>query len=202
MTEIDRTLPSARRVLDFWINEIGEEGWYAGTPAIDAATRDNFLDAWIAAEEGGLGLWLTDAEGILAFLILTDQFPRNMFRGSGQSFATDDLALAAAKEAVARNVDLEIERPARQFFYLPYEHSEDLVDQDTCIALFEERMPDPEKILHAKAHRAIIARYGRFPHRNKALARMSTEEEALWLANGGYPATVEALRAGDAPYLP
>lgn len=202
MTEIDRTLPSARRVLDFWINEIGEEGWYAGTPEIDAKIRDEFLDLWLEAEEGGLGLWLTDAEGILAFLILTDQFPRNMFRGSGQSFATDDLALAAAREAVARKVDLTIPEPQRQFFYLPYEHAEDLATQDACIALFTERMPDAEKILHARAHREIIARYGRFPHRNKALSRMSSEEEALWLAHGGYPATVEALRAGKEPYLP
>lgn len=202
MTETDRTLPSARRVLDFWINEIGEEGWYAGTQAIDQAIREEFLDLWLEAEEGGLGLWLTDAEGILAFLILTDQFPRNMFRGSGQSFATDDLALSAAKEAVARKIDLTIPKPQRQFFYLPYEHSEDLADQDACIALFAERMPDAEKLLHARAHREIIARYGRFPHRNKALARLSTEGEALWLANGGYGATVEEMRAGKAPYLP
>lgn len=195
----ERTSASAQRVLDFWL-KLGPAGWYAGTPEIDAGIRDLFLDDWEEARAGGHGLWLTDPEGALAFLILTDQMPRNMFRGSAQGFDTDPLALAAAKAAVARDWDMAVAVPQRQFFYLPYEHSEDPADQDAAVALFETRMPEPEMLLHARAHRAIIRRFGRFPTRNAALSRGSTPAELAWLAQGGYGAVVAAMRAGQEPF--
>lgn len=200
MTE--RTVGSARRVLDFWLDDLGPAGWYAGTPEIDARVHDLFLDDWEEARAGAHGLWLTDPAGALAFLILTDQMPRNMFRGAAQAFDTDPLALAAAKAAIARDWDLAVPAPQRQFFYLPLEHAEDSADQDRAVALFESRMPEPELLLHARAHRAIIGRFGRFPGRNAALSRRSTATEAAWLAQGGYGAVVAAMRAGQEPAFP
>ena len=132
----------------------------------------------------------------MAYLIVTDQFPRNMFRGTGRAFATDGAARAAAKAAIAKGWDRRIDPPARQFFYLPLMHSECLVDQDRCVRLMMERMPDSEdNLLHAKAHRDVIRRFGRFPYRNEALARHDTGPEAAYLAEEGYGGTVRTLQA-------
>ena len=181
-------------VLAFWLDEIGPEGWYAVSPAIDARVRDRFLPAWQDATEGAFGLWLTYPSGVLAYLILTDQFPRNMFRDDPRAFATDPMARAAAKGAILRDWDLRIDPPARQFFYLPLMHSEDPVDQDRCVRLFVDRMPG-DNVLHARAHRTVIRRFGRFPFRNQALGRATLPDEAAWLADGGYGAEVRALQA-------
>lgn len=183
-------------VVAFWLDEVGEAGWYAGGEALDARVREKFEELWTRATEGALGLWLTYPTGVLAYCILTDQFPRNMFRGTAQAFETDPIARAAAKMAVDRDWDLRISLPARQFFYLPLEHSEVLVDQDHAVRLIHMRMPGAdETLLHARAHRDVIRRFGRFPFRNAALGRTDTPDEVAWLAEGGYGATVEALRA-------
>lgn len=186
-------------VLDFWLGEVGPDGWYAGDAALDARCYDAFLDLWQAAREGGLDHWIEGTVATLAYLILTDQLPRNMHRGSADSFATDPLALAAAHRALDEGWDLGAPEPERQFFYMPFEHSETLEDQDLSVRLMEERMPsDPEMALHARAHRDIIARFGRFPTRNAALGRETTPDEAAFLADGGYGALVNALRASHA----
>ena len=184
-------------VLDFWLNEVGEDGWYAGGDALDARVRDRFLPTWEAAMEGRLGLWLTSPLGALAYVIVLDQFPRNMFRGDPRSFASDRHARAAAKTAIAREWDLKVPEPERQFFYMPLEHSENLVDQDRCVRLMVARLPETgaEQILHARAHREQIRRFGRFPTRNEVLRRQNTPEEAEFLARGGYRALVEEMRA-------
>ncbi len=135
-------------ILAFW-NALGPGGWYAVDDVVDAAIRDRFHPAWRAARGGAFRHWCTTPEGALAYLILTDQFPRNMFRGSSDAFATDALALGAARGALLRGHDLQIAPPARQFFCLPLMHSEALADQDRCLALFRERMPDPGNVRHA-----------------------------------------------------
>lgn len=186
-------------VLDFWLGQIGPEGWYAGGEEVDALCMI-FADLWQAAREGGLDHWADGTVGSLAFLILTDQIPRNIHRGSELAFATDALALAAAKRALTEGWDLGAPEPERQFFYMPFEHSEDPEDQATAIRLMEERLSsDPDMALHARAHAEVIRRFGRFPTRNAALGRVSTAEEENYLAEGGYGAVVKALsHAGDA----
>lgn len=183
-------------VLDFWLGSIGPDGWYAGGDEIDALCL-SFVDVWQAARDGGLDHWVDGTIGTLAYLVLTDQLPRNMFRGQADSFATDPLALAAAKRAVAEGWDMGAPEPDRQFFYMPFEHSEDMADQDTAVRLMEERLSsNPEMALHARAHREVIRRFGRFPSRNAALGRDTTDAEAAFLSAGGYPAVVAELRAG------
>ena len=186
-------------ILDFWLGEIGPEGWYAGGDEIDASIRERFAEIWQAAFDGGLEHWVEGTVGSLAYLILCDQFSRNMHRDTAKAFATDPQALAAAKKAVAEGWDLDAPEPERQFFYMPFEHAEDIADQDRAVELLSERMAsDPEMALHAEAHREIITRFGRFPNRNAAMGRENTAEEAEFLAAGGYGAVVTALKASHA----
>ena len=184
-------------VLSFWLDEVRPKGWYLQDEALDAQIRDKFLSTWEAACAGKFSLWLTYPSGSLAYIILMDQFSRNMFRGSAQAFATDRAALAAAKCAVDKGWDLKIDEPARQFFYLPMMHSENLCDQERCVRLMHERMPHDRvgNLLHARAHREVIRKFGRFPYRNDALDRNTTEHEAAYVSNGGYGTTVRELQA-------
>ena len=185
-------------ILSFWLDELTPQDWYATDDALDQRIRDRFLTAWNEAVEGAHGLWLTHPNGALAYIILTDQFPRNMFRGSAKAFATDASALAAAKVAIDHKWDLRIAEPARQFFYLPLMHSENLCDQERCVRLMYERMPETgaSNLLHAKAHREVIRLFGRFPYRNEALSRPFTTTERDYVADGGYGETVRQLQAG------
>lgn len=182
-------------VISYWLDEVGPTGWYAGGADLDAQVRALFEDTWHAAQEGALGLWLTSPAGSLAYLILTDQMPRNMFRDTGNAFASDASALAAAKGAIARGWDMHIPEPERQFFYMPLEHSEHLNDQDRCVRLMCTRLPETGAgfVPHACAHRNIIRKFGRFPTRNAALGRASTDAEVAWLKGGGYAAEVRAV---------
>lgn len=190
-------------VLEFWLHEVGEDGWYAGGEALDALCRDRWRDLWQAARDGGLEHWVDGTPGTLAYLVLTDQLPRNMFRGTADAFATDAQARAAARKALAAGWDMGAPEPARQFFYMPFEHSEDMADQDLAVALMAERLPgDPESLLHARAHREIIRTFGRFPTRNAALGRVSSAAEEDYLARGGYAEFVRAMRAAQGPTAP
>lgn len=184
-------------VLDFWLGELTETDWYAGGERIDALCRERFADEVEAARVGGLDHWVDGTVGTLAYLILTDQLPRNIHRDTALAFASDARALAAAKRAVEEGWDLDSPEPERQFFYLPFEHSEDIGDQDRAVALMTERLPVNRSgnLLHAHAHREVIRRYGRFPTRNAALGRVSTAEEEQYLADGSYRALVERLKA-------
>ncbi|RVT85162.1 DUF924 domain-containing protein [Rhodobacteraceae bacterium CCMM004] len=184
-------------VLAYWLDEVGSAGWYKADDDLDDQIRDRFAADWERAVEGGLSLWLTYPNGTLAYIVLTDQFPRNMFRGDERAFATDAVARAAAKMAISRGWDLRVDEPARQFFYMPLMHSENLCDQDRCVRLMMTRMPEAgeDKLVHARAHREVIRRFGRFPHRNEALNRPFQHGEEAYLADGGYGATVRALQA-------
>jgi uncharacterized protein (DUF924 family) len=188
-------------VLDFWLGELSEKDWYAGGEALDRLCRDRFADEVEAARTGGFEHWVDGTVGTLAYLILTDQLPRNIHRDTPLAFASDAGALAAARRAVEAGWDLDAPEPERQFFYLPFEHSEDLADQDRAVALMAERLPETgaENLLHARAHREVIRRFGRFPTRNAALGRENTPDEAAYLAEGGYRALVERLKAEAIP---
>lgn len=187
-------------VLSFWLDEVEPSSWYMSSEALDQEIRDRFQTAWEEVQTGKYGLWLTYPTGTLAYIILTDQFPRNMFRGDGRSFATDRKAVCAAKAAIDRKWDLRIDEPARQFFYMPLMHSENLCDQDRCVRLMKQRMPEggANSLLHAKAHREVIRQFGRFPYRNEALDRKFTGPESAYIAAGGYGFTVQELQAAVA----
>lgn len=172
----------------FWLEETGPDGWYQASDKLDQTIRDRFLTSWEQAEALVPG-WNDTPEGALAALILTDQFPRNMFRDDPRAFATDNLARRIADQAIAAGFDLRIDPPARQFFYLPFEHSENLDDQNRAVELFGEFMPG-ENEHHAILHRDTIARFGRFPWRNAALGRTPTEAEDRVMQAGGYGALV------------
>lgn len=187
-------------VLALWLDEVGPKGWYQSSAALDDTIRERFEPALIGAAEGRHSLWLTYPSGALAYILLTDQFSRNMYRGTPAAFATDRIGLAAAKSAIHKRWDLKIDEPARQFFYLPLMHSESLVDQERCVRLICERMPEhgPDNLLHARAHRAEIREFGRFPARNEALGRASTSAERIYLEEGGYASTLRALEKAHA----
>lgn len=186
-------------VTEFWLNTVGPAGWYAVDPDLDDRITKRFGACWALARDGKLEGWRTSPLGALAYLFVTDQFPRNMFRGRPKSFATDTRARAAASAAIARNWDLVIDEPARQFFYLPFMHSEFLADQELGVCLVQTRMPQTgaSNLLHARAHREVIRRYSRFPFRNAALGRTSSAGEAAFLAAGGYGAVLRELEAAE-----
>lgn len=191
----------AAQVVEFW-KEAGPAKWFARDDAFDAQFRQLFLDEHFAAASRGREHWLGSAEGALALMLLLDQFPRNCFRGTAHSYATDGLARHYAMRAIEEGLDLQLVPKLRAFIYLPFEHSEDPADQARAVALIGERMDSPGHLLHARAHQAIIARFGRFPTRNAALGRTDTPEEAAWLAAGGYGAVVRALEQGRDPDFP
>jgi len=171
-------------LLDFW-RTAGAEKWFARDAAFDAAFTDQFHDAHFAAARCELESWMGDAEGALALTLLLDQFPRNCFRGGAHSYATDGLARHYAQRAIDAGFDLQVDSALRSFFYLPFEHSEAMADQDYAMELFG-RIGDAELMKYAVLHRDLIARFGRFPHRNAALGRESTQEELNYLASGGF----------------
>ena len=174
----------ADEVVAFW-REAGYERWFTRDEAFDGEIRARFLATHEAAAAGALNLWGETPEGALALLILLDQFPRNLFRGTPRAFATDALARTIADRALAKGLDQEVPPDLKGFFYLPFMHSENLVDQERCVALYEAA-GDEKGLPYAVEHRDIIARFGRFPHRNPILGRAMTEEEAAFLAGGGF----------------
>jgi uncharacterized protein (DUF924 family) len=175
---------SAADVLAFWL-AAGSDRWFEHDDAFDAAIRERFAATCEDAVAGLLSGWENSPEGALALVIALDQFPRNIFRGSARSYAADPLARAAAARAVAKGFDRQIAMPGRAFFYLPFEHSEDLADQERAVALFRET-GDADLLKWAELHADIIRRFGRFPHRNAALGRTATPEEQAFLDAGGF----------------
>jgi uncharacterized protein (DUF924 family) len=174
---------SPARVLQFW-REAGYERWFTSDPSFDRVFRDHFLAAHLAAARRELDAWLDSADGCLALLILLDQFPRNAFRGTAHMYATDPLARSIARHMLAQGFDRSFDQAMRAFCYLPFEHSEDLADQDHSVSLFEA-LGGPF-VPYAHAHRDIIRRFGRFPHRNRELGRETTAEEQKFLDDGGF----------------
>jgi uncharacterized protein (DUF924 family) len=176
-------------ILRFWIDETPREKWFAVDAALDAEIGRRFEPAWQEARTGALDDWPESADGALALILLLDQFPRNMFRGRAEAFATDAKAREIADRAVARGFDLRVPEQIRHFFYLPFQHSENLEDQETAVRLTVERLGETHySYPYALAHRDVIRRFGRFPARNGALGRDTTDAEAAFLAThpGGF----------------
>jgi len=187
----DNRLELVDRVLAFWFGDGGTEyldtdrpEWFTKDDGFDDEIRSNFLSDVEQAIAGDLEHLENDQMSCLALIILLDQFPRNLFRGSARAFAGDERALKLANHAIDMGYDKDIGTSARMFLYLPFEHSESLEDQDRCIALLEAAGDDAHAVWAVK-HRDIIARFGRFPHRNEALGRKSTEEEVVFLTQPG-----------------
>ncbi|MBK1696266.1 DUF924 family protein [Rhodovibrio salinarum] len=176
--------PRLADLLTFWFDPASRPYWFDSTPAFDAQLRERFLDLYAAAADGGLRQWRTSAHGCLGLVLLLDQVPRNVFRGTPQAFATDPEARAITLEALDKAFDRELDEAQRLFLYLPLEHSEDLADQDRSVALIAQLTSEPAWKDYADKHRAVIARFGRFPHRNALLGRESTAEEREFLEQG------------------
>ena len=182
MADVDEATPAA--VLAFW-RQAGEERWYKRDDAFDAELRHRYLDLWRKAANGELTPWETSDDGALALVIVLDQFPRNLFRGDAQAYSTDANAREVAQRAIDRGADARIDPALRQFLYLPFMHSEEIADQLRCVELFRDT-DNAENLEYAELHADIIRRFGRFPHRNRALGRMTTSEEQAFLDAGGF----------------
>ena len=193
----------AEEVLSFWFADAYESDeayearmaiWFGGASAFDDEIRERFGDLPDRALQGELDGWLKTPRGVLAMVIVLDQFPRNLYRDSPKAFEYDASARAAATLLVSKGLDETLDPIEASFLYLPFEHSEELLDQQRCLELYralEERVPDEERARYenstdyARRHYDIIARFGRFPHRNEVLGRESSEEESRYLAEGG-----------------
>ena len=171
-------------VLAFW-RDAGPNRWYSRDDDFDVEVCGRFLGVWHAAIGGELASWEESDDGALALVIVLDQFPRNMFRGHPGTYASDALARDVARRAIARGVDQRVDPIMREFFYLPFMHSEELADQIRCIEL-SRQAGLVESAKWAKHHADIIRRFGRFPHRNAILGRENTPEEQTFLDEGGF----------------
>jgi uncharacterized protein (DUF924 family) len=175
---------TAAEVVSFW-RDAGPDRWWEKDDQFDRLVRSTFLPLHEAAARGELAAWENASEGALALVILLDQFPRNMFRGSPHAFATDPLAQVVAERAIARGFDAATDQQMRMFLYMPFMHSEILHHQDRCVELMAA-MADDGLGKFATVHRDIIAKFGRFPHRNSALGRATTAAEQDFLDAGGF----------------
>jgi uncharacterized protein (DUF924 family) len=188
-------MSQADEILEFWFGkpdqpEYGKNRkvWFTKNPKFDQEVRSRFLSVYQQAAAGQLDDWKTSPLGCLALIILLDQFPRNMFRGQPQAFATDSQALAYAQHAVAQGFDKLLLPIQRGFVYMPFEHSENLEHQRQCVELFSALKDNPEcasGVDYAHRHLKVIDRFGRFPHRNEILGRETTAEEAEFLQQPG-----------------
>lgn len=184
-------MQTAQNVLDFWFGPVPGEArkaWFVKDPVFDETIRVRFLELHNAAKLGGLSEWADEARSALALIVVTDQFPRNLFRGSARAFETDALALQTAKHIIDRGWDTKMKPIERSFVYLPFEHSEVLAEQERSLQLFAQLKQFPETSDegdYPRRHWEIVKRFGRFPHRNAALGRASTPEEVEFLKQPG-----------------
>ncbi len=189
---------TAADIRKFWFEEAGLSAWFNVSPAFDARVRRLFaarVEREAAVLRAGEHDWQNDADDALALILLFDQFPRNIWRGSGKAFAFDALGLKVARAMVERGFDWAIAEDRRSFVYMPFMHSEMLADQDYCVELTAERLTAQGTHDHAVKHREVIRRFGRFPFRNEALQRKSTSEEVEYLESGGYaPGRIDSAK--------
>jgi uncharacterized protein (DUF924 family) len=177
-------LASPADVLSFWLHA-GTDRWWAKDDAFDTVIRTRFQGTWEAARDGKLASWQATDDGALALVIVLDQFPRNMFRGDPTMFSTDAMALDIARRAIAEGRDRRADSNLRCFFYVPFEHSESMDDQALCIDLYRAA-DDADGLKWAELHADIIRKFGRFPHRNATLGRITTPDEKAFLDGGGF----------------
>jgi len=167
-------------ILDFWFAEDMRSKWFASTPQLDAAIKEQFESVWEAAVNGELDDWLSSPDGCLALAIILDQLPLNMFRGTAKSFASEAKSREIAQHAIDQGYDKQIDPTRLAFLYMPFMHSENLADQDLSVALFEAAGLE-NNLRFAKHHRELVRRFGRFPHRNAILGRANTPQEIDYL---------------------
>lgn len=177
-------MPNPIDVLAFWW-QAGPSAWFSSDPDFDAACRDQFLEAHEAAASGALDDWAAQPHSALALIILLDQLPRNMFRGTPRMFATDEKAMQLAEDAIANGLHLAYPLPVRRFFHMPFMHAESIGAQERCIDLCRAD-GDDDGYHYALVHMDAIRRFGRFPHRNEVLGRKSSVEELAYLKTGGF----------------
>jgi len=190
-------------VLDFWFGELNDLGcsspehrkrWWTKSDAFDAAIKGHFLNDYEAIAAGERETWRSTERGTLAYIIVLDQFSRNMFRRTPNMFVADELAREACSEGIDAGFDVELAFDERVFFYLPLEHSESMDDHHRCVEIFDDLLDSAPESLKAdaknyldfaKGHKAIVERFGRYPHRNETLGRPSTPEEIEFLKEPG-----------------
>lgn len=173
-------------ILAFWFDELKPEAWFRPDPLLDARILDRFGSLWREMSANPAAVVAETPARALAAILLFDQFSRNMFRGTAAAFASDPLALSIARQALAAGFAEGVEASRRTFLYLPFMHSEALEDQEESLRLFAS-IGSADALRYAEEHHAIIARFGRFPHRNRALGRPSTaEEEEFLVGHDGY----------------
>ena len=177
-------LATPQEVVEFWCETLSPEDWWKSTPELDERIRARFAATLLALSRGVSDAWRTTPEARLGALIVLDQFPRNMYRASPMAFATDWIALREARLALEAGADAAIDKGRRHFFYMPFEHSEELADQDRSVKLFEA-LGDANFLDYAERHRRVIARFARFPHRNAILGRASSAAELSFLQEPG-----------------
>lgn len=178
------TVVTPAEIVSFW-RDAGPEKWFAQDDAFDFAIKSRFLKSYEAAARGDLAAFEDSVEGALALVILLDQFARNMFRGTARAFAADPLARAVADRAIMRGFDRATDKTMRQFFCLPFMHSELLADQHRSVQLYEA-LGDADLSTYALTHRDVVAKFGRFPHRNRMMGRETTPAEQEFLDGGGF----------------
>jgi uncharacterized protein (DUF924 family) len=175
---------SIDEILHFWFEELSRKDWFRKDEALDSTIASRFGAIYHELSAGVPASWLETPEGVLAAIIVLDQFPRNMFRGDARAFATDEAALELAKRAIADGFDEKLTRDQRVFLYMPFQHSEDRDDQARAIALYA-MLGKPSNLDFALRHQAVVDRFDRFPHRNALLGRASTDEERNFLSEPG-----------------
>ena len=171
-------------VLKFWFDDLSPDDWFESNEAVDSHIRERFQELHEALLEQVPETWRSSARGCLAAVIVLDQFPRNMYRGTSRAFAADSAALSLAKEALARGFDRELSIDERKFLYMPFEHSENPAEQERSMELFGTLESELD-LDYARRHKEIIDRFGRFPHRNEALGRISSPEEIEFIKESG-----------------
>ena len=176
---------TADDVLSFWFEEAGPKTWYKKSDAFDALIRQRFEETVLSLATDVAG-WDETPNSLLALIIALDQFPRNIYRDTKAAFAFDDQALRYANIMTAKGWDLKIDQSRRAFAYMPFMHAEEMTAQNECVRLMDMRLDNENNLHHAKEHRKVIERFGRFPHRNAILGRESTAEEIAFLKSGGY----------------
>jgi uncharacterized protein (DUF924 family) len=169
-----------RDLLDFWFSEGVKKYWFNSTPEFDQQLRESYAALWQQAANGELDFWYESAEGCLALVILLDQFPLNMFRGTAKSFSTEQQSRDVAKRAISKNFDSQLLATQKAFLYMPFMHSENLNDQAEALRLFDQPGLE-DNFRFARHHYGIVEKFGRFPHRNKVLGRQSSEAEIAYL---------------------
>ena len=177
------SVKSYKDIIDFWFAEENKSLWFNSSPLFDSELKEQFEDTYIAACEGELSAWEDSAEGLLALVILLDQFPLNMYRGDAKCFSTEQRSREISLKSIEKGLDKKLSNEQKSFLYMPFMHSEEISDQDKAISLFEEAGLK-ENARFAHHHRDIVQRFGRFPHRNSILDRENTDAEKNYLVSG------------------